>query len=183
MSVPIAIYTLSGTRAVFSEFLITVSTCSYIANIYIWWESFSLLPDVIDGEAYGRNEEIVHPVKAMPNRLGVDGMVGRASAGLADHLKYEKAIIGTWVIMHTHEGDLWTSKCQNSPCFWGTQNILSVINQSYELWGTRLFQLCDMEPHWDPLLCWFNFTSLGNAPKMSTKIIKTLTAGPTHILE
>ncbi len=50
---------------------------------------------MIDGEAYGRNEEIVHPVEAMPNRLGVDGMVGRASAGLADHLKYGKATIGT----------------------------------------------------------------------------------------
>ncbi len=70
---------------------------------------------------------------------------------------------------HTQEGDL----CQNSPCLWGTQCILSVINQSYALWGTRLFQLCDMEPHWDPLLCWLNFASLGNASKMSTKIIKT----------
>ncbi len=74
---------------VFSGLLITVSTCSYIAHIlYIWWESFSLLPDVIDGEAYGRNEEILHPVEAMANRLGVDGVVGRASAGLADHLMY-----------------------------------------------------------------------------------------------
>lgn len=69
---------------VFSGLLITVST----HILYIWWESFSLLPDVIDGEAYGRNEEILHPVEAMANRLGVDGVVGRASAGLADHLMY-----------------------------------------------------------------------------------------------
>lgn len=50
---------------------------------------------MIDGEAYGRNEEILHPVEAMANRLGVDGVVGRASAGLADHLMYGRVTIGT----------------------------------------------------------------------------------------
>lgn len=78
------------------------------------------------------------------------------------HTEHERSCTGTY-----------TSKRQNSPCLWGTQYILPVINQSYVLCGTWLCQLWDMEPHWDPLLCWFNFTSLGNAPKMSTKIIKT----------
>jgi len=57
--------------------------CSY----YIWWRSRSLLPDVIDGEADGRNEEILHTVKAVANWFGVNGVMGHTLTGLADHLK------------------------------------------------------------------------------------------------
>ena len=44
------------------------------------------VPDVINDEAGGRNEEILHSIKASANRLGVDGMVGHTPAGLIDHL-------------------------------------------------------------------------------------------------
>lgn len=81
-----AIYTLSRARAVFSRVKITVSMCSYFAHIYFWWRSSSLLPHVVDGEADGRNEEILHPVEVKANWLGVNGMMGRAPTGLADHL-------------------------------------------------------------------------------------------------
>jgi len=42
---------------------------------------------VIDGEADGRNEEILHPVEAVANWFGVNGVMGHTLAGLADHLK------------------------------------------------------------------------------------------------
>lgn len=48
--------------------------------------SLSFSPYVIDGEAYGRYEEILHPVEAIANWLGVDGVMGCASTGLTDHL-------------------------------------------------------------------------------------------------
>lgn len=41
---------------------------------------------MINDEAGGRNEEILHSIKASANRLGVDGMVGHTPAGLIDHL-------------------------------------------------------------------------------------------------
>jgi len=42
---------------------------------------------VIDGEADGRNEEILHPVEAVANWFGVNGVMGHTLTGLADHLK------------------------------------------------------------------------------------------------
>lgn len=52
---------------------------------------------MIDCEADGRNEEILHPVEAMANWLGVNGVMGRAPTGLADHLMHGKVThsIGT----------------------------------------------------------------------------------------
>lgn len=47
---------------------------------------------MIDGEAYGRYEEVLHPVQAIANWLGVDGVMGCASAGLADHLIHKRVI-------------------------------------------------------------------------------------------
>lgn len=91
-----AIYTLSRARAVFSGVIITVSTCSYIAHIgYTRWTTGSLLPDVIDGEADGRNEEILHPVEAMASWFGVNGVMGHALTGLADHLKHRRVTHST----------------------------------------------------------------------------------------
>ncbi|TNN61703.1 hypothetical protein EYF80_028065 [Liparis tanakae] len=43
-------------------------------------------PDVVDDEAGGRDEEVVHPVEASADRLRVNRVVGDSSAGLADHL-------------------------------------------------------------------------------------------------
>lgn len=44
------------------------------------------VPDVINDEAGGGNEEIVHSVEAPADRLCVNGVVGDSSAGLIDHL-------------------------------------------------------------------------------------------------
>lgn len=44
------------------------------------------VPDVVNDEAGGGNEEIVHSVEVPADRLCVNGVVGDSSAGLIDHL-------------------------------------------------------------------------------------------------
>lgn len=41
---------------------------------------------MVNDEAGGGNEEVVHPVEAPADRLCVNGVVGDSSAGLIDHL-------------------------------------------------------------------------------------------------
>ncbi len=41
--------------------------------------------------------------------------------------------------------------CVKIPLVFEELNVFCLwLTKSYALWGTRLFQLCDMEPHWDP---------------------------------
>lgn len=44
------------------------------------------IPDVVDDEAGGRNEEVIHPVEAPADWLGVNSVMGHSSTGLIDHL-------------------------------------------------------------------------------------------------
>lgn len=41
---------------------------------------------MVNDEAGGGNEEVVHPVEAFADRLCVNGVVGDSSTGLIDHL-------------------------------------------------------------------------------------------------
>ena len=43
-------------------------------------------PDVVNDEAGGGDEEVVHPVEAPADRLRVNRVVGDSSTGLIDHL-------------------------------------------------------------------------------------------------
>lgn len=45
-----------------------------------------VIPDVVNDEAGGGDEEVVHPIEASADRLCVNGVVGDCSAGLIDHL-------------------------------------------------------------------------------------------------
>ena len=58
---------------------------------------------MINDEAGGRDEEIIHPIKASAERLGVDGVVGHTPAGLLDHLAHTPREEGGVFNMEIHE--------------------------------------------------------------------------------
>lgn len=45
------------------------------------------VPDMVNDEAGGGDEEVLHPVEVPAHRLRVDGVMGDSSTGLMDHLE------------------------------------------------------------------------------------------------
>lgn len=55
------------------------------------------VPDMINDEAGSRNKEVVHPVKAPTDRLGVNSVMRDSSTGLINHLmNTDKEESGRW---------------------------------------------------------------------------------------
>lgn len=45
------------------------------------------VPDMVNDEAGGGDEEVLHPVEVPAHRLCVNGVMGDSSTGLMDHLE------------------------------------------------------------------------------------------------
>lgn len=55
------------------------------------------VPDMVNDEAGGGDEEVVHPVEAPADRLRVHRVVRDSSAGLINHLQHN-GWRGTWAV-------------------------------------------------------------------------------------
>lgn len=65
----------------------------FALGVYIrYWT----LPDVVNDEAGGGDEEVVHPVEVPADRLRVHGVVRDSSTGLINHLVNTNGEGGGW---------------------------------------------------------------------------------------
>lgn len=48
------------------------------------------VPDMVNDKAWRRDEEIVYAVESVAHRWGVDGVVGRSTTSLLDHLEHNE---------------------------------------------------------------------------------------------